>query len=397
MILPDGTLKLTDFGIAKDIDVTQLTGANCTIGTAAYMSPEQCRGERDLTFKSDLYSLGVVFYELITGRKPFIAENAMEMFLKHVNGTFERPSRIILDLPVWMDTLICQLLEKKPEQRPFDAAMVSQVLGSIQEKVEAQQSAGVDVAKARLFDRPRGQRNPDAEDRDAARTLLGKSKGKKKKKKALLQQRRLQALGLMLMLAGVIAVLVIVLQPPSADKLYKQAEKLMASAKPEDHDRAYDGPIKEYLQRYGRTAGPQRDQVRKWADDCDVDRYEKLLARHVDHERRKHVIGPEAQGEAQKAAFKAAVAEYDGDAPAAKKYWQETAEKDPARMGVLAQRHLQILNNIAVEEKQLLALRGKAQMDREEPKLSPCPSRRSSPCGRNSSGTPKAPGGATNN
>src|SRR3954454_19268638 len=75
MVLPDGTLKLTDFGIAKDVDVTQLTAANCTVGTAAYMSPEQCRGERILTPKSDLYSLGVVFYELLTGKKPFITEN----------------------------------------------------------------------------------------------------------------------------------------------------------------------------------------------------------------------------------------------------------------------------------------------------------------------------------
>src|SRR4029077_19768818 len=58
MILSDGTLKLTDFGIAKDLDSTALTSANCTVGTASYMSPEQCRGERDLTSKSDLYSLG---------------------------------------------------------------------------------------------------------------------------------------------------------------------------------------------------------------------------------------------------------------------------------------------------------------------------------------------------
>src|SRR5438874_2240479 len=75
MVLADGTLKLTDFGIAKDLDVTQLTSTNCTVGTASYMSPEQCRGERDLTYKSDLYSLGCVLYELLTGRKPFLAEN----------------------------------------------------------------------------------------------------------------------------------------------------------------------------------------------------------------------------------------------------------------------------------------------------------------------------------
>ena len=61
MITKDGVLKLTDFGIAKDTDVTALTGANSTIGTAAYMSPEQCKGDRNLSHKSDLYSLGVVF------------------------------------------------------------------------------------------------------------------------------------------------------------------------------------------------------------------------------------------------------------------------------------------------------------------------------------------------
>jgi serine/threonine protein kinase len=59
------------------------------------MSPEQCRGERDLTFKSDLYSMGVMFYELLVGRKPFEADNAMNMFLQHVNATFERPGRLV--------------------------------------------------------------------------------------------------------------------------------------------------------------------------------------------------------------------------------------------------------------------------------------------------------------
>src|SRR5437588_2246796 len=93
MITADGTLKLTDFGIAKDLDVTQLTAANCTVGTAAYMSPEQCRGEKNLTHKSDLYALGVVFYELLTGQKPFNTENAVEMFMMHVQQTPVRPSR----------------------------------------------------------------------------------------------------------------------------------------------------------------------------------------------------------------------------------------------------------------------------------------------------------------
>ncbi len=148
MVLADGTVKLTDFGIAKDLDVTALTSANCTVGTASYMSPEQCRGEKDIGPKSDLYSMGVLFYELITGRKPFEAENAMDMFVQHCTGAFERPSRLVLDVPVWLDNLICQLLEKKPDQRPMNAEMVYRVLGSIQEKVEAQQAAGVEARAA---------------------------------------------------------------------------------------------------------------------------------------------------------------------------------------------------------------------------------------------------------
>lgn len=85
MISSEGVLKLTDFGIAKDADMTALTGANSTIGTAAYMSPEQCRGDKNLTNKSDLYSLGIVLFELLVGRKPFTAETTIDMFLKHVN------------------------------------------------------------------------------------------------------------------------------------------------------------------------------------------------------------------------------------------------------------------------------------------------------------------------
>ncbi len=91
MVLKDGTAKLTDFGIAKDTDVTALTAANSTVGTASYMSPEQCKGVKDLTYKSDLYSMGVMFFELLTGRRPFYAESIMDMFNQHLTGGFERP------------------------------------------------------------------------------------------------------------------------------------------------------------------------------------------------------------------------------------------------------------------------------------------------------------------
>ena len=70
MVLADGTVKLTDFGIAKDLDETGLTATNCTVGTASYMSPEQCKGEKNIGPRSDLYSMGVMLYELLAGALP---------------------------------------------------------------------------------------------------------------------------------------------------------------------------------------------------------------------------------------------------------------------------------------------------------------------------------------
>lgn len=224
MLTREGRIKLTDFGIAKDLDAEALTSVGCTVGTAAYMSPEQCQGVRDLTHKSDLYSLGVVLYELLTGRKPYYAENVMDMFMLHVRGTFERPSRFVLDIPVWLDTLVCQLLEKDPDKRPEDAHMVEVALEEVRQKVEAQRSVGVAVA-GKVALRPK-----TAEDRRAAETLLESRKRKRKKNRSHWKTRLQTALtagGLALALIAVVVLLIIALQPESPEQEYRGAERLV--------------------------------------------------------------------------------------------------------------------------------------------------------------------------
>jgi eukaryotic-like serine/threonine-protein kinase len=345
MVCTDGTLKLTDFGIAKDLDVTALTEANCTVGTAAYMSPEQCKGEKDLTNQSDLYSLGILFYELITGRKPFIAESAMDMFMQHVKGKFERPSRIVLDVPVWLDTLICHLMEKKPDQRPVSADMVSQTLGGIQEKIEAQQSAGVMAARGRKIDQPKGKRNVQEEDKEAARILAGKPKKKPPLKKPFHLTAWFQAVCILTLLAGIGLTLFLLLQPPSADTLYTQAQELIDKG---ELDKALDGPIAKYLANYSTRPGEKTEAIRKWELEIGIYQNEQLLMRYLEKKITKAPIQVDYQNDAQKAAFDAIWEEQEGHLEKAKELWTKMKEKFGSgsgytRWGQLAEQHLALV------------------------------------------------------
>ncbi len=321
MILPDGTLKLTDFGIAKDLDVTQLTEANCTVGTASYMSPEQCRGERNLTNKSDIYSMGIVFYELLTGRKPFICETVMDMFMAHVQGTFERPSRLVLDVPKWLDTLICQMMEKKPEQRPLSAAVIAASLSQVMEKVEALQSAGVDAARKRTIDRAPGDAPPDQKDREAAQTLLGKKRKKKKPRDPFYTRLWFQIVGIVVLVSAMGGILYAIFAPPSLSGLYHQAERLMASQDPEDWNRARSGPISAYLNRTGLPENDETRKMREWANRVDMREKENLLSRMV---RNKNV---KPQNDMEATALEAVRAEEVGDLGSAAHNWREVKEK----------------------------------------------------------------------
>lgn len=313
MLTTEGVMKLTDFGIAKDIDVTALTGANNTIGTAAYMSPEQCKGEKHLTGKSDIYSLGVVFYELLTGRKPFQAESSVDMFLAHVSAKFVRPAQVNPTIPIWLDTLVCQMMEKKPEHRPRDAAMVGQVLGEIVDKMVDQKSVGADLATAK------GVTGGSSDDRVAAKLIRAGAKKKKlrKKKQAIYTKGWFVGLAAVLFVGTVVALVWFVfLAPPSAEKLYARIEAQNDSTKKLD-------AIADYLKHYGTSSDANLEKVKSLERELKVkDREGVLLRRHGRDNLRAHGADDD-DPEAYRKTMAALTAENEGDIPAARTAWNE--------------------------------------------------------------------------
>ncbi len=135
LLTPDGTLKLTDFGVAQVFAGSKLTVTGGIIGTAEYMSPEQGQGRR-ITKRSDLYALGAVIYVMLTGRPPFSGKTTLDVIHKHKYNQFDRPRTIVPEIPYWLDEIVCQLLEKDPEKRPADAFVVNRRLQEVVKKVE---------------------------------------------------------------------------------------------------------------------------------------------------------------------------------------------------------------------------------------------------------------------
>jgi len=124
MFTGEGQVILTDFGIAKMVNVTGLTASGAMVGTPAYMAPEQGMGEAG-DERSDIYSLGVMLYEMATGVLPFEADTPMGVVLKHINEPLPPPRSVRPDLPVALERVIIRALAKDPNQRYQTAAAMA--------------------------------------------------------------------------------------------------------------------------------------------------------------------------------------------------------------------------------------------------------------------------------
>lgn len=263
-----GRLKLGDFGIAKDTEATALTMAGKTVGTYAYMAPEQIQGTHPISRKTDIYALGCLLYEVLTGETPFTADNPAEMLLQHLNSDPYNVSEKAIDCPVWLDQLIERMLAKNPDDRPFDALAVHTELGEIRDKiaagncVSAQTSVGTKTA---------------AKPEDVA---TRKSLKRRRKKPANSQTPfHEQTWFLASCLVLLIALTTWLMWPHSEQWYYEQARAGMDSQDVVEHRTALERYILPALEKF--PEGEHSSEFRIWKDTIAVDVLDRQMEKKV--------------------------------------------------------------------------------------------------------------------
>jgi len=136
MITSTGLPKLMDFGLARALGGPNLTQRGVIVGTPAYLPPEQALGKRS-DARSDLYSLGCVLYEMVTGRPPFHGDDPVKVIFSHINDLPVMPRKLAPDIPDALEQVILKLLVKDPDQRYQSASDLCEALKSVKEVAEA--------------------------------------------------------------------------------------------------------------------------------------------------------------------------------------------------------------------------------------------------------------------
>jgi eukaryotic-like serine/threonine-protein kinase len=369
MVTPDGDIKLTDFGIAKDLDATALTATGRTLGTAAYMSPEQIRGTPAVSHKTDLYALGILLYQMLVGKAPFEGNTPVVLMHCHLNEPPPRPSAKITEIPKKLDELIVNLMAKLPSDRPWDAAAVGVTLGELRDKAERGDpiamvwpSTGRDPARpprasAASPDRPRKKSRKAGATGGTARSAIGRPGSDSDFQFSWLSRSMIETALLALALVVIGGFIAYRVWPPSKEYLYKQADTLMASSRRSDWLTALDEYVKPLEERF--PDNPYRDQTRKWRDKILLDEAESRgrnlasgldisLTRPVNDAERKFVIAHQL----------AAGAKDRGDELTSINKWRDFAEQvkaddpDERKWHLLALRNIEQLENAINDRRQ---------------------------------------------
>lgn len=208
MITPNGTAKITDFGIAKAVNAaTIVDNTDGIIGSVHYFSPEQARGGY-VDEKSDIYSLGIVMYEMLTGRVPFDGDNPVNIALMHINGEMTPPSKLVAGVPPALEHIIMKCTDKYPVNRYASADELIEALNNLEfvgSVVGDSVLIGGDknkgpIAETDYDDGEDYYDDYDERSRDGRKSKGGKKDGMDKKKKIII----IAAAAAVLILAGII-------------------------------------------------------------------------------------------------------------------------------------------------------------------------------------------------
>jgi hypothetical protein len=271
LLTEKGQVKIADFGIARVQYGKKLTAAKHTLGTMAYIAPEQIKGDPPVSHRTDLYTLGCVLFEMLTGKLPFPAETMAQLVYQHLEDPAPHVATIALDCPVWLDALVAQLLEKDPLKRPHDATAVARALREAKEKA----LAGAGVAQAATSGPSALRVGQDKGEVKEVRELLGKKKRKKKKKGPIYERAWFLAVCLLLVVsAGAWA-----LWPLNEQQLFERADALMATGDGVKWKEARDKYLGPLLARYPH--GEYESRAREHIDRIEMAEAEKRLKLHA--------------------------------------------------------------------------------------------------------------------
>jgi serine/threonine protein kinase len=132
LITEDSIVKVADFGIAKVVDSATISNSNMVIGSVHYFSPEQAKG-MSVDYRTDIYSLGIVMYEMVTGQVPYNAEISVSIAIMHIQESVIPPKEVITDIPEDINQVILKTLEKEPINRYQTAREIADILNTINE------------------------------------------------------------------------------------------------------------------------------------------------------------------------------------------------------------------------------------------------------------------------
>lgn len=267
MLANDGTLKLADFGIARDVGATGLTATGRTVGTCEYMAPEQIRGHPPVSHRTDLYALGCMLFELLTGHRPFEAETLPQVFYKHFEAKPPKVRAEIPDCPASLEKLILHLMEKDPDKRPFDAAAVGLSLKEVEAKV-AQQAAAAHTHGATGVPTSVSTRGETS----TVRSVIQKQKKRQKQSETPIYE-RLWFLVTCLLL--VIAFVTWSLWPLNEEQLFQRAAAIMEVDDQGKWDSAYDKYLVPLQKKYPK--GKYADKVQQYIDKIEMAKTEKRI------------------------------------------------------------------------------------------------------------------------